>query len=148
MQDKIKIVGDQQAADEILQFLANWDEVICQLKIENIAESCAADVYFFDASCEMRGLMAYQKMWEFYREYFREGLKVFRRELVIHAEPDIAFLHCYSKIDDKSGIPTPGISWCRNTIGMKKTQTQWKIVHQHISVPVDIVTHQSKVITF
>ncbi len=33
MQDKIKIVGDQQAAYEILQFLANWDEG--HLPIEN-----------------------------------------------------------------------------------------------------------------
>ena len=148
MQGKIKILGDQQAGEEIQQFLAHWDEVICQLNIQNIAELCAADVCFFDVSCEMQGLMAYQKMWERYQNYFREGLKVYRRDLVIHADSTLAFVHCYSKIDNLNGIATPSITWCRTTIALRKIQSQWKIVHQHISVPVDVVTHRSKPLTF
>ncbi len=148
MQDKIKILGDQHIGQEIKQFLARWDEVVCQLKIQNIAELCAADVCFFDASGEMYGFMAYQKMWEAYREYFRDGLKVFRRDVVIQADTTQAFVHCYSKIDNENGVATPGITWCRSTIGLRKSDTKWKITHQHISVPVDILTHRSKPITF
>ena len=44
MQSKIKIFGDQQAGEEIQQFLARWDEVICQLNIQNIAELCAEHI--------------------------------------------------------------------------------------------------------
>ena len=148
MSEQIKVVGNLIAGEEIKAFLHSWAEVLCQLNIEKIAECCAADVSFFDASCQMQGLMSYQKMWEFYSDYFREGLKVFRREVVIHTDEHLAFVHCYSMVDQMSGVPTPGNSWCRSSMGLRKAKGKWRIVHQHVSVPVDLVTHQSKPIHF
>ncbi len=71
MQDKIKIVGDHRLLTKFCGFEPiGMRSIPCQLKIERLPESCAADVYFFDASCEMCGLMAYQKMVGICWEYF------------------------------------------------------------------------------
>ncbi|MEQ1447377.1 nuclear transport factor 2 family protein [Acinetobacter schindleri] len=38
------------------------------------------------------------------------------------------------------------MKWCRTSLCLKKEKGQWKMVHQHISVPVEIETHSMKVL--
>ncbi|MGE8541974.1 nuclear transport factor 2 family protein [Acinetobacter sp. ANC 3813] len=132
----MKITGDLSAGQEIMTVLERWDQAICSLDMHEIVEYCAADVSLFDVTMELCGISAYQQIWNIYKDYFRKGLKVFRDRINIYAEHDIAFVYCFSKIDVESGIPTPGISWCRTTICFKKKKDKWKIIHQHISLPI------------
>ena len=92
-------------------------------------------VNLFDVTMELQGLSSYQKVWSAYEDYFRTGLRVFRDQLNIHAEPDMAFVHGFCKIDVESGKPTPGVVWCRTTICLRKKSGKWKIIHQHVSLP-------------
>ena len=91
----------------------------------------------------MSGIAAYQQLWERDLAYLRTGLRVFRDHLNVHAAPDLAFVSCYSKVDVESGAPTPDIPWCRTTLCFRKKRHQWKIVHQHISMPVDLQSGQA-----
>ena len=131
----MKITGDQPAGLEILAVLNSWDKAICSLDMNQIAEHCAAEVNLFDVTMELQGLSSYQKVWSSYEDYFRTGLRVFRDQLNIHAEPDMAFVHGFCKIDVESGKPTPGVVWCRTTICLRKKSGKWKIIHQHVSLP-------------
>lgn len=134
----MKVTGNQQAGQEIITALEQWDRAICSLDLHEIVVHCSADVSLFDVSSELQGISAYQQIWTQYEEYFQTGLRVFRDQIQIHAESDLAFVYCLSKIDVESGVPTPNISWCRTTICYRKKNDQWKIVHQHISLPIDI----------
>lgn len=131
----MKIIGDSSAGQEIMAVLNQWDQAICSLEMHQIIECCAAEVSLFDVTMELYGISAYQQVWNVYRDYFRKGLKVFRDKVNIYAEPDLAFVYCFSKIDVESGVPTPGITWCRTTLCFKKKKDRWKIIHQHISLP-------------
>ncbi|WP_374668423.1 nuclear transport factor 2 family protein [Acinetobacter sp.] len=131
----MKITGDQAAGQEIVEFLNSWDKAICSLDMHEIVKHCAADVSFYDVTINFNGISAYQQLWHAYKDYFRKGLKVFRDNVNINAEPNIAFAYCLSKIDVESGIPTPGILWCRTSICFRKKNNQWKVIHQHISSP-------------
>lgn len=136
----MKITGDLSAGQEIMAVLDQWDLAICSLDMDQIVEYCAADVSLFDVTMELYGISAYQQVWNVYKDYFRKGLKVFRDKINIYAEPDVAFVHCFSKIDVESGVPTPSVKWCRTTICFKKKKDKWKIIHQHISLPVSMDT--------
>ena len=91
----------------------------------------------------MSGIAAYQQLWERGLAYLRAGLRVFRDHLNVHAAPDLAFVSCYSKVDAENGAPAPDIPWCRTTLCFRKKRHQWKIVHQHISMPVDLQSGQA-----
>ena len=56
------------------------------------------------------------------------------RDLKITAGDDIAFCHCLSHM---SGTQTNGKTdvWFRRTMGLRKIEGRWKIVHSHESVP-------------
>jgi ketosteroid isomerase-like protein len=59
------------------------------------------------------------------------------RDLVIHAGGDIAYSHSLNRL---SGTRLGGGQtdiWMRSTLGFKRTQDGWRIVHGHTSVPFD-----------
>lgn len=134
----MKVTGNQQVGQEIIAVLKQWDQAICSLDLHQIIAHCSADVSLFDVSSELVGVSAYQQIWTHYQDYFQSGLRVFRDRIHIQAESQLAFVSCFSKIDVESGIPTPNILWCRTTICFRKKDDQWKIVHQHISLPTEI----------
>jgi ketosteroid isomerase-like protein len=58
-----------------------------------------------------------------------------RRETSIVSREDIAFCHGFVRL---SGTKTDGTHhdiWFRQTIGLKRIDDEWKIVHEHDSVP-------------
>lgn len=61
----------------------------------------------------------------------------------------LAFIHGYVKLTPANAEKVkwlPSVKWCRTSLCLKKEQGQWKMVHQHISVPVEIETHSMKVL--
>jgi PhnB protein len=56
-------------------------------------------------------------------------------ELEVTASSDLALCHALLRI---SGVKTDGARhdiWARQTLGLRKQDGTWKIVHEHISVP-------------
>ena len=144
----IQLVGDEHAGHEIVFKLKQWDDAICKMDVQNIIRLCQDDVSLFDVGFELRGIQAYQELWRRYAPFFHDEVKVFRRDINVHGRDNLAFMHCYSKLDHASGVPTPDVPWCRTTLCFEKVDGEWFIVHQHISVPVDFETQMSKPIYF
>ena len=61
----------------------------------------------------------------------------------LQAGQDLAFVSCYSKVDVERYAPAPDIPWCRTTLCFRKKRHQWEIVHQHISMPVEMQPGQA-----
>lgn len=144
----IRLVGNEQTGQEIIFKLKQWDNAICQMKVEKIIGLCQTDVSLFDIGFELRGIEAYQELWRRYAPFFQGEVKVFRRDLHVFSAEDLACVHCYSKLDHANGMVTPEAPWCRTTLCFQKTEGEWRIVHQHISMPVDVETQTSKPIYF
>ena len=49
------------------------------------------------------------------------------RDLAVAASGDVAFCHSLTKLG--------GALWFRSTIGLRKTSGEWRITHEHNSVP-------------
>lgn len=140
----MKTVGDEAAIKEVIAQLAHWDNAICKLDIHGIIQLCAADVSLFDMSAQSQGVVAYQHLWQRYQSSFSSDLKVFRKHVSICAESHIAFVYGYSKIDHAYSADNPNTPWCRSTLCLRKQRGQWQIIHQHISLPVDMDTEKMK----
>lgn len=59
------------------------------------------------------------------------------RDLVIHADGEVAFAHSLNRL---AGTRLGGgrtDMWMRSTLGFRRTDDGWRIVHGHTSVPFD-----------
>lgn len=147
MLDKaIKIDGNRTAAEEVLAQVKVWDQVIIGNEVSDLVDQCATDVSMFDVSTQQNGLDEYKQAWEKFSPYFIDGMQISRRDVKLYASDDLAVLHCHSKVEHSVLKGQLEMPWCRTTLCMQKRDDQWCVVHQHISMPVDLSTGQAIVL--
>lgn len=65
-------------------------------------------------------------------------------ELLLTVSGDVAFCHSLSHVTAKRANGEKANYWVRVTSGMRKTSGGWIIVHEHISMPIDLETMQAQ----
>ena len=142
----IQIDGDPIAAEEVLAQVKIWDKVIIGHEVSALVKQCANDVSMFDVSTQQNGLEEYKNAWEQFSPYFIEGTQITRRDIKIYASEELAVMHCHSKVEHEALKGKLQMPWCRTTLCMQKRDNQWCVVHQHISIPVDLTTGKAIVL--
>jgi ketosteroid isomerase-like protein len=103
----------------------------------------APDIVAFDAIAQLqfKGVEAYRKHWEACLSMC-PGPMIFEiHELTITAADDVAFGHYLTRCGAIENGEEKA-SWMRVTVGYRKTNGEWMIVHEHFSAPFD--PHSSK----
>lgn len=100
-------------------------------------EAQIADVVTFDRAppLEYTGVDALKKSLEAWFPTFRGPVGYEIRDLCITTGDDVAFCRSLNRI---SGARTDGEDtsvWVRATVGLRKIDGKWSIVHEHLSVP-------------
>jgi ketosteroid isomerase-like protein len=86
------------------------------------------------------GSKAYRQNYEEFFGMFKGPLRVELRDVRIVAGDDVAFLHCFDRM---SGTLQGGEEfdlWLRVTSGLRRIDGQWRIIHDHVSVPTNFET--------
>jgi ketosteroid isomerase-like protein len=97
----------------------------------------ASDVLVFDLAppLQYRGADAYRKNWEAWFPTFRGSIGYEIRDLSIVASDDLAFCHSFNRITGARTDNEKTDVWVRATVCLRKIDGNWKIVHEHQSVP-------------
>lgn len=130
----VQFVGDQHIAQEVLFKMRQWDNAVAKMDIDALTELCETDVNLFDVNSQVEGKDAYRTLWEKYCPYFLGQVRVQRKDITIHADANLAFVHCQSKVDSAEPQTSLNLPWCRTTMCFKKQEGKWRLVHQHISL--------------
>jgi len=111
--------------DGIMSFYAPGDEVVA---------------YDIVPPLQYRGAASYRKDYETFLGMYEGPLGVEFRDLRIMSSGDVGFVHAIERITGtmKNGQKTD--LWLRATSGLRKINSKWLIVHDHISVPADFDT--------
>ena len=133
----IEIVGNQTSADEILLLTTAWDESVAKSDSDSLSKGYVKDVEVFDIGSQLVGVDKYNALWKSCFPFFGESPTVSRRKVKLYAGSDLAFMHCYSKVSGSNIVNPDGQPWCRTTICFQKIGTEWSVVHEHISMPID-----------
>ncbi|HMR82584.1 MAG TPA: nuclear transport factor 2 family protein [Niabella sp.] len=120
----------------IKTIISGWARAVKERNIDNMLLNHSADIVMFDVPppFEITGINDYRKTWE---ESFFTGTEpgIFEiDDLKIEAGANIAF--CIAKM--KCSVNNNGVYEDLNfrlTIGLKKIDGQWMIVHEHHSIP-------------
>jgi uncharacterized protein (TIGR02246 family) len=86
------------------------------------------------------GAKAYAKDWTEFLGIFKESFKFEISDLSVTADGTIGFGHCIQRITGTNTKGQPVDLTVRVTDVYRKIKGNWLIVHEHVSVPVDLDT--------
>lgn len=127
------------AEQEIRAVLDRWVQSTCTKDLDGIMACYAPDVRAFDAIARLqfKGVEAYRKHWE-HCLGFVDGEMLFEiHEPTIVVRDDIAFSHFLATCGCTDENGEEQIGWTRGTVCLRKTKGEWRIVHEHYSMPFD-----------
>lgn len=110
--------------------------------IEGLVAGYAEDVILFDVKPPYRtkGLPAVRKLWEASLLQLPEKLRSEHRDIRVTMEGDLAFAHYLQRIQAVGQTHPASETWTRATVCYQRSDGEWRIVHEHVSVPFDPVT--------
>nr|WP_206443684.1 nuclear transport factor 2 family protein [Nocardioides sp. KC13] len=110
--------------------------------LDAVREAYSPDVVSFDVEPPLQhvGIDAKLANWARVFEVF-ETVDYELRELTLRIGDDVAFGHAFGRLSGttKNGVTTSGM-WVRVTYGLCRIDGAWRIVHDQVSVPFDILS--------
>ena len=129
------------AESRIRALIEAWADAVRRHDLPAILAHHEPDIIMFDVPppLQSRGMDEYRKTWDLFFRYHTPPQAFDIEELAITAGEDVAFavaiMRCGSATTN--GPPVPGGFPFRLTIGLKKIGGEWRITHEHHSVPAE-----------
>jgi uncharacterized protein (TIGR02246 family) len=122
--------------NEIRQLIENWAAAVRAGDVEGILAYHAEDMVMYDVPAPFQsvGIEAYRKTWDIFFANTMPGMFDIR-ELRVIADQQVAFCYATMKCADKSNTGEYVDLDFRLTIGLRKINGRWTILHEHHSIP-------------
>ncbi len=139
----------KQDEAEIHRLIAEWSAALEAKDLDGLTAGYLPDSVMYDAIPPYKtvGKDAIREVWANCLPYFPEKFKSEHRDITIHVSGDIALVHGLHHL-----VPTPaddscGQTWMRVTVGYRRINGTWKVVHEHISIPFNPMNNQAWMIS-
>jgi uncharacterized protein (TIGR02246 family) len=125
-----------ETEDVIRQLIENWAAAVRKGDVEGILAHHAEDMIMYDVPPPFQsvGIEAYRKTWDIFFAYTMPGMFDIS-ELQVIADRQVAFCYATMRCADKSNSAEYVDLDFRLTIGLRKINDRWTIVHEHHSIP-------------
>jgi ketosteroid isomerase-like protein len=123
----------------IKTLLEGWADAVRRHDLPAILAHHDQEMVMFDLPppLQCRGIEAYAQTWDLFFRYHKPGNAFDFRELAVTASADVAFavaiMWCGPE-SSKSPRDRDGFLF-RLTVGLRKVYNDWRITHEHHSVP-------------
>jgi uncharacterized protein (TIGR02246 family) len=129
----------QSGESRIRALIEGWADAVRRHDLPGILAHHAQDIVMFDVPppLQSRGMDAYRKTWDLFFKYHTPSQAFDIEELAITAGEDVAFAIALMRCGSAtfSGPPEKGGFLFRLTIGLRNIDGDWRITHEHHSVP-------------
>src|SRR4051812_8119413 len=121
---------------QIRQLVEDWASAVRSKNMQAILAHHSDDIVMYDVPKPFQsvGIDAYRKTWDTFFAYTKLGVFDIQ-ELHIVADENLSFCFATMKCADKSNSDEFVELDFRLTIGLKKINNQWTIIHEHHSIP-------------
>jgi ketosteroid isomerase-like protein len=123
----------------ITSLLEAWADAVRRHDMAGILAHHAPDIIMFDVPppLQCKGIKAYEMTWGLLFQYHKPGAAFDIREVAVTAGEDVAFaavvMFCGPN-SSKNPADDDGFLF-RLTVGLRKIGGEWRIAHEHHSVP-------------
>jgi uncharacterized protein (TIGR02246 family) len=129
----------QTGETKIKALVEAWADAVRRHDLSSILAHHDQDIVMFDVPppLQSRGLDEYKKTWDLFFRYHKPSQAFDIEELAITAGEDVAFAVAIMRCGSGTfgGPPKEGGFLFRLTIGLRKVDGDWRIAHEHHSVP-------------
>ena len=125
---------------DIRRLIERVVEAICAKDLNGVMAVFSPDVVSFDLGPPLQhgGGDAFRTRWQELFDAYQDPIHYELRDLSITVSDDVAFSHSLNRISGTLKNGQPSELWLRWTAGYRKTNGRWQIVHEQVSVPVDV----------
>jgi uncharacterized protein (TIGR02246 family) len=121
----------------IRELVENWARAVRAKDLDGILANHSTEMLMFDVPLpvQSRGIEAYRKTWDLFFSWSNDPVVFDIREMDIAAGTDVAFVAALMRC---AGTETNGERIeleFRLTIGLRKIEGQWIVMHEHHSIP-------------
>lgn len=118
---------------EIRTIVENWAAAVRRRDLPGVLRHHSPDILMFDVPppFQSRGIEAYAQTWRTFFNWASEPAVFDFTDMHVTAGSDVAFVSAAMRCMDKED----GALDFRLTMGLRKIEDQWTIVHEHHSVP-------------
>lgn len=130
--------------EQIHALRAEWLEAAQSLDLDRLMETYypGPDYLAYDVMppFSFEGRDTFRAHWKRFFEMF-DAAPVFERAGTrVHCSGDLAFTTGFTRF--AASIEGKAFDlWTRETLGYRKFEGKWRIIHDHVSVPIDLQTH-------
>lgn len=126
----------------IRRLTEDWAKALRARDLDGMMANYAPDIQVFGIAppLKYKGLEAHRKQWEQRFASLQGPIGYESRDLSISAADDMAFSHHLDRIIGTMKNGETMNSWVRVTVCYRKIDDEWKITHEHVSVPFDMET--------
>jgi uncharacterized protein (TIGR02246 family) len=130
-------MSGSEAEREIRQMFKDWSEALERKDVGAMMANYEPDSVLFDAIPPYKtvGMENIRNAWEQCLPYFPEKFESVHEDLTIHVDGDVAFAHGMHRFNPTPPDHPSGTTWMRITIGYRRKEGKWKVVHEHVSIP-------------
>jgi uncharacterized protein (TIGR02246 family) len=142
---------ENMSADEaeIRHIMHEWSRALEAKDAAGLVKDYAPDAVLYDAIPPYKTVGAdnIRQVWENCLPYFPDQFKSEHSDIQIHVAGDTAFAHCMHHFISTPADDPIGQNWLRVTVGYRKFNGKWKVIHDHISTPFNPMNSQAWFIT-
>ena len=134
--------GASNSETEVRDVYERWAKAFRAGDIKGIMALYAAGdtlvAYDIVPPLQYKGYDAYKKDYEDFLALYDGPIEVEFRDMRIVTADNVAFIHALERMTGTLKGGKKSDVWMRATSGLRKINGKWLIVHDHISVPVDM----------
>lgn len=133
-------VVDEQA--QIRERIAAWSRALEARDIDALMAFYLPEAIQYDLIPPYKtvGREAIRAAWEHCLPYFPEGFGSEHRDLTIEVDGNLAYVFCLHHFVAENH--PCGQSWFRVTVGFRRVNGQWRIAHEHVSLPYNPMSNE------
>jgi uncharacterized protein (TIGR02246 family) len=134
--------GAAPAAAQIQALIDRWTQAVEARDLEGVmalyAPGDAVVAYDLVPPLQYRGKEAYRENFRQMFAQYQGRMHVEYRDLHILSSGDLAVIYALERLSGDSAHGHTGGAWVRATSVARRLHGQWLLVHDHVSVPVDL----------
>jgi uncharacterized protein (TIGR02246 family) len=126
--------------EKIRQMIDEWVSAVKDKDVDRLMTLYSPDVVVYDvpAPLQQKGADAHRRNFEQWFAAMPGRTTSAIRDLRIVAAENIAFAHCLNHISHAPPAGKTAVdNWVRVTVCFEKIAGEWKVTHEHISLPID-----------
>lgn len=135
------------AQDEakIRELITQWRDALCAKDFHRMMTHYALEVLLYEITTpyQHQGAEAYRQSWEACAPFLPPSMGSEVHDLKIKVSGDLAFAHLLHRLTNKETGGPATCNWVRVTVCYERQNGEWKVVHEHVSVPIDPATSKA-----